>query len=80
MIRPTTTRLYQLFCSDRNTWLARQLIVSLVVMILMGTMMGALFDVARVVRPVTRIEAFLGIDGSHRSTAASSISGPADPQ
>ncbi|HKT16669.1 MAG TPA: hypothetical protein VJR47_01420 [Stellaceae bacterium] len=71
-IGATASKLYRLFGSDRNTRIAQQLIVVLLGVTVMGTVMDALFDAARIVRPVARVEALLGLHGT-------SGGGPAAP-
>jgi hypothetical protein len=69
-------KLYRLFGSDRNTRIAQGLIVLLLGVTLMGTVMYALFDVARVVRPVAHIERFFGIEQSRGGTPAPGATRP----
>lgn len=71
-------KLYRLFASDRNTRISQQLVVMLLAVTLMGTVMYALFDVARIVRPVARVEAMLGLHIWHHGGRGSSVAGRID--
>lgn len=67
--------LSRLFASEKSTWLARNLIVALLGMILMAVLMSGMLDVTRAVHPVAHIAAFFTHDAHEPAPDAS----PATP-
>ena len=74
----TATKLYRLFGSDRNTRISQQLIVVLLSVTVMGTVMDALFDAARIIRPVARVEALLGLHETGNASAVADFHTPSE--
>lgn len=75
LIAAAGAKVYRLFASDRNTRIAQQLIAMLLAVTVMGTVMYALFDVARIVRPVARVEAALGLHIWHHGAPIPTVGG-----
>lgn len=58
-ITRTASTLHRLFASDKNTRLARQLVMLLLGVVLMIILMSVLTNVARAVRPVSLLASFI---------------------
>ncbi len=73
-------KIYRLFASEQNTRISQSLIGMLLAVTVMGAVMYGLFDAARIIRPVARVERFFGVEVLHGGAATTEVARPVEPE